>query len=110
MFGALTSPRQFPGLGPGTLLPFTANKNFLSELTLTLFGYQPVGINPLNLPEPAVPIVTTAMALRPPSLTKSVRSSGDKARLLGFAPFGSRLFWAIEAGAQTLKVDRTCLV
>src|SRR5215467_9169980 len=107
MPAAPTSPRQFPLLGPGTLLPFTIYKVLPSALTETLLGYQPVGINPMTCPAPEDSSAIKATAFVPPSVTYSVCSSGDNARLLGFAPFGKLPFPRNAGGAVTLNSART---
>src|SRR5439155_797554 len=98
---------QLPVFGPGTLLPFTTYRVLPSLLTLTLFGYQAVGIRPTTCPDPDGCSATTAMAFVPPLVTERARSSGDNARLLGFAPFGELPLPRTAGGAVTLKVAIT---
>src|SRR5215471_7740509 len=77
---------------------------------LTLFGYHGVGMRPTTLPAAPASNVTTATAFVPPSLTYRVRSSGDRARLFGLAPFGILFVPRRANGAVTPKVARTRLV
>src|SRR5271165_2527137 len=80
--------RQFSGFAASTLLPFTTYRVEPSGLMLTELGYQPVGIRPVTTG--CFPVrLMTATALVPPSVTYAVRSSGERATLLGLLPLGT---------------------
>src|SRR5262249_18328512 len=80
--------RQFLGLGPVLLLPFTTYRVLPSGLTLLEFGCQPVGIRPVTTG--CFPVrLMTATLLVPPFVTYAVVSSGDKLTLFGLLPLGT---------------------
>src|SRR5258708_35270468 len=82
--------RQFKGLGPVLLLPFTTYRVLPSGLTLLELGCQPVGTRPMTtgfLPVRSI----TARLLVPPLVTYAVFSSGERLTLFGLLPFGTIL-------------------
>src|SRR5260370_41716327 len=79
--------RQPLGLGPALPFPLSTYKVAPSALTLTAFGYQPVGIKPtMRLSSGSLSNAITATEFVPPLVTYSVLSSGESARRLGLLP------------------------
>src|SRR5215469_15219569 len=84
-----------PGWGPSGLalgvipFPLATNKCLPSGVTRTEVGYQPTGIKPRERLLPGVLTSNTATILLSAFAMKSVRSSGERARLLGVEPGGA---------------------
>src|SRR6266568_3584149 len=81
-----------PGWGPLGLaleivpLPLATSRCLPSGVTRTEVGYQPTGIKPSERLLPGTLTSKTAIMLLSALATKSVRSSGDSARLFGVEP------------------------
>src|SRR5664280_17295 len=117
MYSGVDSP---PGMGWGPcglasgIIPFPlATRSVLpSGVTRTEVGYQPTGIKPRDRLLPGVATSKTATAFTFALATNKVRSSGDKARLLGVAPGGD---WGKNAAqivsmATPVSVSKTVTV
>src|ERR1700731_2661863 len=82
-----------PALGPAPR-PLALVTNNFDPITLTVLGYQPVGIRPRTASRS---VSMTAMSLSPQSATNSVLSSSESASPTGLAPTG-----APEYGARAI--------
>src|SRR4030095_10559102 len=89
----ITSPCRLVGLGPKGLAieenPFPFETNIFSPMTLTLVGYQPVGINPLLLLKPGLLTSNTATQLLSAFATYKVFSSSLNATPFEVEPLGA---------------------
>src|SRR2546429_6820309 len=83
-----------PGCGPSGLaleiipFPFAISRCLPSGVTRTEVGYQPAGMKPSERLLPGVLTSNTASVLLSALATKSICSSGERARLFGVEPGG----------------------
>src|SRR4029077_1056524 len=90
------------GFALGTMpLPLAISSFFPSGVTRTEVGYHPVGMHPKERLFPGVLTSKTATMLLSALATNNIRSSGDKARLLGVEPGGASGYNA----AKIISID-----